>query len=543
MKLISLKINKKFRSLQKGFEINFHNADDPDLEQFHPFCFAGLNGSGKSNVLEALASIFYHLQSCTLKFMPKEFKDDFLEEKCDPDAFELEYLIVPKYEKKINRKPSLKQLVKVRIYKEENQKPKISISEDWQTGNNQNNQYDDVIQPAKGYLPELLIGYSSGENEILSLPFFKSRFIHFDEYAEYLSKNYRNYNQPESGLLYIDYSMSQAVLLANFLVQPDQLLDPIKNVLEIEDIKEFRLVFYHRKLNNKPILALLDKTITKLKKCCSSWYFDNEKNITYIDYYITAETKSAFRSNFKNNPFEVFRAFQILLTLNLYYVEEKAPGLKKVIYNSESLYVEEKVLQPSTEEHVFYFNNFYIKTKKSKDPILLKSLSDGEHQFLHTMGICLMLQGVSSLLLLDEPETHFNPDWRSKFIYTLKECLSVEQNKSLMQDILITSHSPFIISDCGKEKVKWFKKDEIGATIIPLDFETYGASIDFIHKRLFNKELISKDAFKQLEKLINEGTLDELIKGVEQFGESSQKQFLFRKIYEKSNIEQNPELK
>ncbi|KEM52370.1 hypothetical protein AD47_5049, partial [Escherichia coli 6-319-05_S4_C3] len=31
-------------------------------------------------------------------------------------------------------------------------------------------------------LPQYVLGYSSGENEILSLPFFKMRFVQFDEY-------------------------------------------------------------------------------------------------------------------------------------------------------------------------------------------------------------------------------------------------------------------------------------------------------------------------------------------------------------------------
>ena len=57
MKLLKLKIENEegFRSLQKGFEINFHSLSDIDaMCEFRPFCFAGLSGSGKSNVLEAL---------------------------------------------------------------------------------------------------------------------------------------------------------------------------------------------------------------------------------------------------------------------------------------------------------------------------------------------------------------------------------------------------------------------------------------------------------------------------------------------------------
>ncbi len=71
---------------------------------------------------------------------------------------------------------------------------------------------------------------------------------------------------------------------------------------------------------------------------------------------------------------------------------------------------------------------------------------------------CLMLKNKSAILLLDEPETHFNPDWRSKFISTLEKSLLSSESNNLMRDILITSHSPFIISDCYPDKVIVFSK-------------------------------------------------------------------------------------
>ena len=98
MKLLRLKIenNEGFRSLQQGFEIMFHTLSDTEaMEKFRPFCFAGLNGSGKSNVLEALANIFYHLEICVARYLPDSIKNtkNFKRNECTPDAFTLEYLI------------------------------------------------------------------------------------------------------------------------------------------------------------------------------------------------------------------------------------------------------------------------------------------------------------------------------------------------------------------------------------------------------------------------------------------------------------------
>lgn len=73
---------------------------------------------------------------------------------------------------------------------------------------------------------------------------------------------------------------------------------------------------------------------------------------------------------------------------------------------------------PSLEEkeQIFHFDLFKLNKEKSNDRMFLKAFSDGEHQFLHIMGICLVLKDKNTLLLLDEPETHFNPEWRSKFV-------------------------------------------------------------------------------------------------------------------------------
>src|SRR5690554_4734121 len=102
MKLKSLKLNTPFRSLQSGFKIDFlNNYDEDKLWEFGPYCLVGRNGSGKSNVLEALAAIFYHIECIYLDFKPTGFEgegdflkahtDGFMSELAYPDAFELEY--------------------------------------------------------------------------------------------------------------------------------------------------------------------------------------------------------------------------------------------------------------------------------------------------------------------------------------------------------------------------------------------------------------------------------------------------------------------
>ena len=57
---------------------------------------------------------------------------------------------------------------------------------------------------ARQLMPDYILGYSSGENEILSLPFFKMRFVQFDEYWQALKQQLPYPGRPESRLVYLD---------------------------------------------------------------------------------------------------------------------------------------------------------------------------------------------------------------------------------------------------------------------------------------------------------------------------------------------------
>lgn len=573
MKLLKLEIGnlpkeKQFRSLQSGFKVEFHNLTEKGIQAmntFSPFCFAGLNGSGKSNVLEALSSIFFHLECCVAKFKPKTFEKHFIPEICNPDAFTLEYLIGQH-----NNQPySLAYFDKIIIKKEEGKAPKM-FRQSFPFSKNEKiipvslkPKFDTQFpQPADGkeYLPDIVVGYSSGENEILSLPFRKSRLINYDKYQEDYIKTYQ-FEDPENSLIYIDSEMSQAVLLACLLYEDEETLKPLSDELGIVGLSSFRMnlnnqvFFNHKKEKSEPILEHIKDKLECLKKCAIWQEFKEVKidggnsldSVLVLDFFVDENTKKAFKDNFSTS-FELFRFFQVLYELNANVISE---SIKEEVYQSKGLYTEGKLPEGSPNENVFYFLDYLIlkqiEGEEKPKELLLREFSDGEHQFLHTMGICLMLKDRRSLLFLDEPETHFNPKWRAKFIKILDDSILAGNNKNyvngsfnvhLLKDIILTSHSPFIISDCMPDNVIFFKRDEESKTLeakkaSELGLNTYGSSVDYILKNFFKTNLISSKSFDELKDIIDNGSIDELRKAVENFGESSEKQFLFRKIYEK----------
>jgi restriction system-associated AAA family ATPase len=569
MKLLRLKIENKggFRSLQKGFEINFHTlADTQAMEQFRPFCFAGLNGSGKSNVLEALANIFYHLEVCMARYLPESIKDpnNFKRNECTPDAFTLEYLIGQH-----NGKPyALYFFDKVTIRKEEGKDPKMFIQSfpfDESTEKREVSlvppKARDSAAEGKVYLPAHIIGYSSGENEILSLPFIKSRLIHLDEYRQASRDNYNKFVEPENSLIYIDNYMSQAVLLACLLFEDEDTLAPLRSVdnTGIFGLRSFRMNIHLQNFsfakegsNDKytiPILRLLENNqIEKLKKCSTTWFLDQKSKTLWLDFYVNDATKAAFKKHFNENGFECFQLFSLLYELNNYGVDD---AIKTDVYRSKGIYTDGKLPSPSPFKDVFHFLDFYIikelKTGEVKD-LLLRSFSDGEHQFIHTMGICLLLKDRRTLLLLDEPETHFNPSWRAKFVKLLNDGIKAgnkgkDFNVNLLKDVLLTSHSPFIISDCLPDNVVLFEKNEKGETTAKKvselgekAFNTYGTSVELILDRLFNYDQSIGDlSFSELESIdfssINsKEAIEEVRLKLKSLGESIEKDMVLARL-------------
>ncbi|NTV21523.1 MAG: restriction system-associated AAA family ATPase [Chlorobium limicola] len=546
MKLLRIKITdpKGFRSLQAGFEYQFRTEWDLQEENgFAPFVCAGPNGSGKSNLLEALAAIFYHMECIYLENRPDSFDYDeetnpngFQGKKSIPEEFEIEYLIDAGNTLQNQNEQSFAHIL---VVKEPENSPKwFHLNAEGHEGNSEITERTVFRE----LLPKYILGYSSGENEILSLPFFKMRFIQYDEYWQALKEQSGYSGSPESRLIYLDSGFSQAILLCNLLFQEADALKPFREDVKVEELREFRIIirssieiskesassFFGKSLFLHPfgkggfqsknpavhfdpeterytinLITLLDgsdkaekdKIIPRLNRCATCWYHDESSDTIYLDYFVNEETRQAFRDNFSNDPIQLFQAFQVLLTLNLYSVSDR---LKADLYQSESHYVSETVPTLASDERIMRFK--FVKFSKTDvaEPVMLKNLSDGEHQLLHALGLCLLFRNTQSLFLLDEPETHFNPDWRANFISRLSECF----NDSDGQEMLITTHTPFLISDSKPEKVLVFKKSDGVVSVEHPDYNTLGASINKITMATFGKrETIGLRAQTMLENL------------------------------------------
>lgn len=533
MKLLRLKITdpKGFRSLPCGFEHHFRTEwslqdELAQANEFAPFVCAGPNGSGKSNLLEALAAIFFQLEVLRVRrsFLPEAMQDEALD--ISPFAFELDYLIRVPAE---YRSPDSPPWARVGAWKNAGESVRIL----WE---NQGDFSTDAYEAFKSghadiLLPQYVLGYSSGENEILSLPFFKMRFVQFDEYWNALTRQLSYPGHPETRLAYLDSGFSQAILLCNLLFQDESALQPFRKDLGIEALREFRIIL-RRSIELRPeqlaafasgddnarqsmedivtgnralhaetdelgntrfrlnLLQLLEGdeksslVVSALKRCATLSYIDVARDSLVLDYWVNEATRQAFHENFDGSALALFQALQVLLTLNLYSVSDV---LKADLYTSTSHYVSETVPTLASDQRIMRFKFVRFTKQGVAEPMMLKELSDGEHQLLHSLGLCLLFRDTNSLFLLDEPETHFNPDWRANFISRLRQCLP--GNGDFAQEMLITTHTPFLISDSKPDKVLVFAKDKTVGTvsISHPDYNTLGASINKITMNTFGK--------------------------------------------------------
>ena len=158
-------------------------------------------------------------------------------------------------------------------------------------------------------------------------------------------------------------------------------------------------------------------------------------------------------------------------------------------------------------------------------------MSDGEHQLLQILGAIILLNNGSALFLLDEPETHFNPEWRSKFIWLINECLKANPTEvEREQEIVLTTHSPFMISDSKKSNVVWLKADKRDGPE-EVTINTYGTSVTNLLNEFFGKQRqIADVSWKDMLEDLKSDDINELNDALSKYGDSHEKAMILQKL-------------
>lgn len=88
-------------------------------------------------------------------------------------------------------------------------------------------------------------------------------------------------------------------------------------------------------------------------------------------------------------------------------------------------------------------------------------LSEGELQMLTVLGLMRITREDQCLFLLDEPDTHLNPIWKLRYFDDIEGVLTTEEDSKSKSEsqILITTHDPMMVGSLKREQVHIIKNN------------------------------------------------------------------------------------
>jgi len=502
MRLRRLRLLNDFKSLT-AFDHEFRGPQKA-VKAVAPVCLAGLNGSGKSNVIEAISEIFCHLELTLL-----DYEEVTTRAKETELRFEIDYdlQIAGHDPRRIRIRKDSKQGARFYDLTDEDEEQEMTAWEE-----------------QVGSLPTRILGYSSGLNETISAVFGANQYWYSEEVGQ-AARTDRSRNVDHTRTLYMDYDNNAAIAVVNYLFASEDEKQLFRERVRIDDVHSFRIAVHLKRPNGKAVETTpeIDDSVKRLKRCAAVAWYDEGQLLWTFDFFVNDATRNAFLDQFKS-------ASQLFVTLyKLWLLNSLALDRESRRFYTRPTVRKGLIERPPTvplQDKIFALTRLRLRIEKPRCVIDYAGISDGEHQLLHVFGTITMFKEPNTLFLLDEPETHFNPKWRVDFIHTLNQIAEKRE-----QEFVLSTHSPFLISDCRQANTFQFRRDNGDISVKQVSFETFGASFDYLLAQLFDlPAMISNQAIEELREIIHRDNLQEMLAAVPRFGDSLEKRFLYEKI-------------
>lgn len=390
----------------------------------------GWNGTGKSNVLEALAIIFR----------------DFIIKKRNPAfAFKLCYFIGCKENQRvilIDADPDRKKdAFLIRVIESNNIEKYTNLDFFSDEG------YKHVGDPIKlniflnsgvKYLPRYVFSYYSGESS-------RMQEI-FRPYLESFDNKLRNGEDPGlKRLFYATPVHSQFVLLA-FMIQQSadvrELLEKDMGIDPDEGIESVLFVLkqpgWSKRRGNKKSKDDGDERFWGAKGVVQK-FLDRLQQVALAPIRVERDRAITLWN-------KELTEFQYLFVKDIGALKDLVGELSSAQFfrDLESTHVSELI------EEV----RIRVRLKKNDGSVTFRELSEGEQQLLTVLGLLRFTAEEESLFLLDEPDTHLNPRWCVEYISYLKKFITNDAQQTDTSHILLTTHNPMAIAELEREQVQ-----------------------------------------------------------------------------------------
>lgn len=204
------------------------------------------------------------------------------------------------------------------------------------------------------------------------------------------------------------------------------------------------------------------------------FYNDKKEKFNLARYIFSVLSEFSSRdNNLTGNSYRTIRPLERKDINNF----EKLIGDKKLLeYIIEIIGFSHKVISKNSK---IYFKN------NDTDNFLFGNLSFGEKYMIHLLSSLYnrIKNNKQAIFFLDEVTLSVHPNLEKKFLSLLMKIVnkvSQEIKEKVNIHFIVTSHSPFILSDLPKENVIFLKKDENGNcknVTKETNIETFGANI------------------------------------------------------------------
>jgi predicted ATPase len=390
---------EEFKNLRK-LEMDF---DESSLATV----VVGRNGTGKSNVLEALVLIFRNLDLKEPAKFPYRIQYECRGRIVHIDA--------------TSKKP---------VYKVGPDKDALKTISKKAFEEADGNGY-------RRYLPAHVFGYYSGPSNRME-EHFDAHQVRF--YRDLLDGKPTAHLRP---LFYARTVHSQFVLLAFFSGMGDSQAKFLKKYLGIHGLESVLFVL------NEPPWA------TAKKYRDYGWFWEARGVVRDFLDRLYATALAPLRLKKQPIPLELARK-EHRDHYYLFVADHKAlRRLGEPYENQQALFA---ALESTYISSLIREVRVKVRIGPNEESLSFRELSEGEQQLLMVLGLLKFTQQEESLFLLDEPDTHLNPAWSVEYLDLLKKVVGESQKSHF----IITTHDPLVVAGLTKEQVQLLERDENG---------------------------------------------------------------------------------
>lgn len=306
--------------------------------------------------------------------------------------------------------------------------------------------------------------FSKKENLDIKLPkkiILKNHYIRIkknDDYIESMMKKIFRESLKELNLYYIiKYSLDYFItnISKNYLIENPDKIYPDFFINSSLSLKEFFLKFMEYYVDNSE----------KLLREESKYLNPREKNIIIYETMELKEELKFFVDYCDKNKIK-FDNYEFQIELD---IEKKSKIAQNIL----------KKMKKLISQGIFINAKFEKKLSKGEENILF-FLAKLDYKLENYRRKKDNLKKENFIFFIDEGEVSLHPKWQRKYINFLIKISEIVFKKNESVEYILSSHSPFIVSDLPKENIVFLDKEENSINKNRLkesEFKTFGANI------------------------------------------------------------------